>query len=89
MASERQRVSVDPVLWDAAEAAAKAQRVHVSTIVERALQTYLDPYQTIHTAADLVRQTMVNQAETRDLIRVLVDSLQAPTAPPGYDEMGG
>lgn len=89
MASERQRVTVDPALWDAAEAVAKAQRVHVSTIVERALRTYLDPFQTIHMAADLVRQTMVSQAETRDLIRVVVDTIQGGDVPPGYNEMGG
>lgn len=89
MSSERQRISVDPILWDAVEAVAKAQRVHASTIVERALTVYLDPYQTIQAAADLVRQSMVSQAETRDLIRVIVDSLQAPPDDPDFSEIGG
>ena len=75
MAAERQRISVDPALWEAVVAVAKAQKVHPSTLVERALQCYLDPRDVIEKAAKLVRQYQINQSEIRDMLHVISDEM--------------
>lgn len=65
----QKRISIDPVLWDAVEAAAKARGLPVHIYVERALQTAIEPFQAIENAARFAN----NLSEIKDQIAIISD----------------
>lgn len=73
MVREQKRISVDPVLWEAVEAAAKAKGVPVHIYVERALKTAIDPFDALERAAESVRYMTSNAVEVGDQIRLIAD----------------
>lgn len=73
MAREQKRISVDPVLWDAVEAAAKAKGVPLHAYVEEALRVALDPFETIRMAARAASEMQANATSMADRINVLAD----------------
>ncbi|MBB3938115.1 hypothetical protein SAMN05216566_1285 [Aureimonas phyllosphaerae] len=73
MATTRPRISVDADLWNVVEATAKLRRIHPSTLVEEALNAFLDPSKDVGRLANAVSELMSNATRTNDDIRYIAD----------------
>lgn len=73
MATIRPRISVDEDLWNAVEATAKLRRQHPSTLVEEALNAYLDQSKTVSMLFKIASELVSNEARTQDDIRYIAD----------------
>lgn len=80
MSRRQVRLSLDEILWDAVQAAAKVHGVAPHLYVEEALRTALGPSESMHKAAqiaDNVRaqadEMMASAREIRDQIQVIAD----------------
>jgi hypothetical protein len=80
MARRPVRVSLDEVLWDAVEAAARARGIAPYLFVEEALKAALGPSETVARLAELTeaaalsaREARASAAEMRDQIQVISD----------------
>lgn len=73
MARETIRINVDPALWEAVQAAAKAKGVPLYAYVEAAFKCAVDPFETIRTSAESIRYLTSNAVEVADQIRLIAD----------------
>lgn len=67
------RVRIEPALWQAVIATAKARQIDPSTLVTEALKVYFGPATLIETAAELSAEHMAKVHEIADQLRVISD----------------
>jgi hypothetical protein len=73
MSKEQRRLSIDPSLWDAVEAAARARGIATGAYIEQALHLALGPFDVIQRAADIAHSAQASAAETIERINVIAD----------------
>lgn len=73
MSKEQRRISIDPSLWNALEAAARAKGITTSSYIEQALHLALGPFEIIQRAADLALTAQASAAETVERINIIAD----------------
>ncbi|WP_089173409.1 hypothetical protein [Bosea sp. AS-1] len=73
MAKEQKRISIDAVLWDAVEAAARTKGIATNAYIEQALHLAIGPFDIIQKAADLSLAAQASAAETVERINVIAD----------------
>lgn len=73
MSKEQRRISIDPSLWNALEAAARAKGITISSYIEQALHLALGPFEIIQRAADLALTAQASAAETVERINIIAD----------------
>jgi hypothetical protein len=73
MAKEQRRISIDPALWEAVEAAARVKGIATNAYVEQALHLAIGPFDIIQKAADLALAAQTSAAETVERLNVIAD----------------
>ena len=73
MIDEQVRYRLPSEVIQAVAAAAALDRVHPSTIIERAVRMYLGPARVIEEAGSVISDNLLTLATLKDMIQVLAD----------------
>lgn len=73
MIEEQVRYRLPADVVEAVRAAAVLERVSPATVIERAVRSYLGPAREIELAARIIKDSLVNFAEIKDMLNVIAD----------------